>query len=200
MQPTHASSCLNAHRSSGAILVSSLVLLVIITALALGASRITRMQTVEPTRIQQAIVAFQTAETALAAGERVVRAPDFAPPDVPCSQGRCLVYAPGVVDWAAARRSVDWWREHAWKHSLESGTQPDSTGEMWFVVEELPKGADQAAGRDHYRVTAATLRDGRIRVVLQSVIARGPEANIQRPDDSEDRLNASARQSWRQLY
>jgi Tfp pilus assembly protein PilX len=88
MQPTHASSCLNAHRSSGAILVSSLVLLVIITALALGASRITRMQTVEPTRIQQAIVAFQTAETALAAGERVVRAPDFAPPDVPCSQGR----------------------------------------------------------------------------------------------------------------
>lgn len=204
MPPTRSSSCLIASpRATGAILVSSLVLLVIITVLALGASRITRMQTAEPNRIQQGILAFQAAEAALAAGERVVKAPDFASPAVPCMQGRCRIYAPGVIDLAAARRSAAWWREHGWRHApAESGIQSDSTGEMWFVLEELAQDSDNVtrAARSHYRITAATLRDGRIRVVLQSVIARAPKLNIEHPNGAEDDLRTSGRQSWRQLY
>ena len=209
MLSTSSSFCVIApRRCSGAILVSSLLLLVIMTVLALGASRVTRMQTAEPNRLQQGIVAFQAAEAALAAGERVVSEPDFAPPALPCSSGRCRVYAAGSIDLSAARRSPAWWDEHGWRHVPErSSIQSQSEGELWFVLEELTQRREdmgEAAVHpvprpDHYRITAANLREGRIRVVLQSVVVPAPEVNIDDPHAVGNDMRAAGRQSWRQL-
>lgn len=195
-------------RCLGAILVSSLLLLVIITVLALGASRVTRTRAAVTISLQQGVLAFQAAEATLAAGERVVNEPDFMPPPVPCSQGRCRVYARGAVDLAAARRSVEWWREHGWGYAQEpSGTRSDSAGETWFVLEKLAKYAEDPAPTvpssvpepDYYRITAASLLEGRIKVVLQSVVARAPTGSVD-DSNSEAGVRVSGRQSWRQLY
>ncbi len=209
MLSTSSSFCVIAsRRCCGAILVSSLLLLIIITVLALGASRVTRMQTAEPNRLQQGIFAFQAAEAALAAGERVVSEPDFNPPALPCSSGRCRVYAAGSIDLSAARRSPAWWHEHGWRHVPErSSIQSEPEGELWFVLEEVTQygeDRDEAAVHplprpDHYRITAASLREGRIRVVLQSIVVRAPEVNIDGPNAVGNDIRVVSRQSWRQL-
>ena len=139
----------------------------------------------------------------------MVSEPDFNPPTLPCSTGRCRVYAAGSIDLRAARRSPAWWHEHGWRHVPERSSlqSSESEGELWFVIEEFtPHREDMEAGvahplprPDYYRITAASLREGRIRVLLQSIVGRAPEVDIDDPDAFGNDMRVAGRQSWRQL-
>lgn len=193
-------------RQTGAILVISLLLLVVMTTIALGASQMTRAQSGSATTLQERMLMFQAAEAALAAGERVVGDPSLTSPPLPCKTGRCRIYASNALHIPATQRTADWWELHGWGFSQRDLPRRPAGG-TWFVIEEYSNAAGDGSiapsnsvpRRVYYRVTAASLGSGTGKIVLQSIVARQFAANPDDPSLGKSMPLISRRQSWRQL-
>ena len=184
----------NSQRSQqrGAVLVVSLLLLLVMTVLALGASRLTRMQERMAGNARDHDLAFQSAEAGLRAGERLVDDPTLTAAPAPCSSGRCQVYELGYLTGNFAYQTTTWWDDNSWRYiNTETGTRRCRTRsasgsgmahtDPRFFVEELQEVPDTlkvpptgpAPSRMYYRITSAG--EGGTdtsQVVLQSTFAR----------------------------
>ena len=99
----------------GAVLIVSMLLLLTMTLLAMGASQSTRLQERMAGSLRNQDLAFQAAEAALRAGERFVESQTQAPDlcsSVPCPAGQ--VYERGFLDRTVtyqnqAYQDRPWW-------------------------------------------------------------------------------------------
>lgn len=174
-----------ASHQTGAIMVVSLLLLLIMTVLALGASQSTRMQERMAGNARDHDLALQSAEAGLRAGERWVATLSAAP--APCSSGKCPVFELGVPDAASTTalqfRDFTWWNNNAWQYdtsSLISGpglAKQDPT----YLIEELEDVPDSLSipptgpppSRMYYRVTSRAVGGtDASAVVIQSTWSR----------------------------
>jgi type IV pilus assembly protein PilX len=178
-------------RQQGAVLVVSLLLLLVMTVLALGASQATRMQERMASNARDHDLAFQSAEAGLRAGERFIDDPALTSAPVPCATARCQVYEPGVLTTALSLTYVDqaflprdpWWNTNAWDYAdtdeiSGAGLVRD---DPQFYIEEIEEVTDSLTipptgpppSRIYYRVTSrAEGGTDTAQVVLQSTYAR----------------------------
>jgi type IV pilus assembly protein PilX len=173
----------------GAVLVVSLLLLLVITVLALGASQTTRMQERMAASMRDRDLAFESSEAGLRNGERIIDSMDVAPS--PCTAGRCEVYDRGILPASIAFQTPTWWNDNSWSYVTDesfSTTAEDAIkgsgmagADPQFVVEELEEVADALSvpptgpppSRIYYRVTSGAQGGStQARVVLQSTFAR----------------------------
>lgn len=178
-----------APRQRGITLVVVLLLLVIVTLLGLAAMRGTIMQERMSGNVTARGIAFQSAETALRAGESWIRDSDPAMPASGCSNGACAMPVDGV---APAWEAADFWTTAGGYREIASAARPPGVTAMRYVVEGLGTGeTDLAAagpseclgaeGDDsscaganednavrNFRITAFALTENGARVVLQS--------------------------------
>lgn len=177
---------------SGAVLVTSMLLLLVMTVLALGASQATRMQERMAGNARDRDLAFQSAEAGLRKAERLIDDPALSSAPFACSSGRCQVWELSLLPPDIAYRSVtDWWGANAWAYSTDDQwTATPSTQiagnrlarrDPMFVVEEVEEVPDSLTipptgpppSRIYYRITSsAEGGSNRAVVVLQSTFAR----------------------------
>lgn len=178
----------SAQHQGGAVLVVSLLLLLVMTVLALGASQSTRMQERLAGSARNHDLAFQSAEAGLRAGERFVDAPALTAAPFPCTTGRCEVYELGIATQALsyedqAFQNRSWWTANAWEYAATaqiSGTDL-AVNEPQFYIEEVEEVTDTLTipptgpppSRMYYRITSrAEGGTDTAQVVLQSTFAR----------------------------
>ena len=178
----------------GAVLVVSLLLLLVMTVLALGASQTTRLQERMSAGMRDRDLAFESSEAGLRNGERIIDSLVVAPS--PCTSGRCQVYDRSILPASMAFQTPTWWDDNAWsyitdetfnttQHTASSGGLISGSGltgaDPQFVVEELEEVPDALSvpptgpppSRIYYRVTAAAQGGTQqAQVVLQSTFAR----------------------------
>lgn len=180
--------CRSANAQRGAILVVSMLVLTVMTLLALGASQTLRMQERMATTLRDRDSAFQAAEAALRAGERVVGDPALTSPPTRCNSGRCRIYERNTLGVSVATQSTDWWNERAWSYagadspSIGSPSQVDPIQQQpRYLIEEFAEITDALTispqgpppSRMHYRITAmGQTRADTAQVILQSTYAR----------------------------
>src|SRR5262245_66634802 len=113
-------------RQRGAVLVVSLLLLLVMTVLALGASQATRMQERMAGNARDRDMAMQSVEAALRAGERYIGAPSISVAPFVCTTVRslgCEVYPLGKAFAAThtyenqAFQTDSWWQTNAWDYA-----------------------------------------------------------------------------------
>lgn len=177
-------------QQSGAVLVVSLLLLLVMTVLALGASQSTRMQERMAGNARDIDIAFQAAEAGLRAGERFIDDPTLVAAPVPCSTAPCDVYELGVLTELVDKTYEDhafeddsWWSTHAKAYTGDETISGDglAANEPEYYLEELEEVTDSLTipptgpppSRVFYRVTArGTGGTEAARAVLQSTYAR----------------------------
>lgn len=176
----------------GAVLVVSLLLLLVMTLLALGASQSTRLQERMAGSARNHDLALQSAEAGLRAGERYLGGLSSAPLGAwDCSSGRCRIYERGDLtddlgltyeDQAFKART--WWTARAWDYAssdLIGGAEGLARDDPQYYVEDIGEVCDsvgigmtgQTPCRAFYRVT--TRAEGgteAAQVVLQSTFAK----------------------------
>jgi type IV pilus assembly protein PilX len=178
------------HRQHGAVLVVSLLLLLVMTVLALGASQATRLQERMAGNARDHDLAFQSAEAGLRAGERLIDNPALASAPVPCSAENCQVFELGVLTTDLGLTYADqafepkeWWNKHAtdYAESEEISGANLAHADPQFYVEELEEVPDSLTipptgpppSRMYYRITSrAEGGTSSAQVVLQSTFAR----------------------------
>lgn len=171
----------------GAVLAASLLLLLILTVLALGASRATRTQQEFASDTRARDLAFQSTEAGLRAGERLIDGLAHVP--LSCTSHPCEIYERGVVARFGGLDSADWWENHVWAYAPETiaATGPNATSApsrlpnvgSRYYVEELEQVYDSltvspagpSPSRSYFRVTAASSDVDPV-VILQSTVAR----------------------------
>jgi type IV pilus assembly protein PilX len=173
----------------GAVLVVSMLLLLVMTVLALGASQSTRLQERMSANMRDRDLAFESSEAGLRNGERIIDSLDVAPS--PCTAGRCEFYDRNVLPLNLAFETQTWWDTQAWRYatdetfSITSANAIKGTGmagaDPQFVVEEIEEVADALSvpptgpppSRIYYRISSgAQGGTAQARVVLQSTFAR----------------------------
>lgn len=173
----------------GAVLVVSLLLLLVMTVLALGASQTTRLQERMSASMRDRDLAFEASEAGLRNGERIIDSLTVAPP--PCTSGRCQVYDRGVLPASMGFQTATWWSTNSWAYvtdesfSTTRGSAISGSGmagaDPQFTVEELEEVPDALGvpptgpppSRIYYRITAAAQGGTQqAQVVLQSTFAR----------------------------
>jgi len=178
----------------GAVLVVSLLLLLVITVLALGASQTTRLQERMSAGMRDRDLAFESSEAGLRNGERIIDSLLVAPS--PCTSGRCQVYDRSVLPASMAFQTQTWWNDNSWayatdetfsttQHTAGSGGLISARGmagaDPQFLVEELEEVPDSLSvpptgpppSRIYYRITSAAQGGSQqAQVVLQSTFAR----------------------------
>lgn len=178
---------------SGAVMVVSMLLLLVMTVLALGASQATRMQERMAGNARDQDLALQTAEAGLRAGERLVDDPTLTEAPWPCASGRCRVYELGVLNVDVAFQNESWWDANAWGYRAATTWNAAVTNEIaapalnmsrrdpQFFVEEIEEVRDAlsipptgpAPSRMYYRITATGPGGSQTaQAVLQSTFAR----------------------------
>jgi type IV pilus assembly protein PilX len=185
---------LSMKQQRGAVLVVSLLLLLVMTVLALGASQTTRLQERMSAGMRDRDLAFESSEAGLRNGERIIDSLVVAPS--PCTSGRCQVYDRNILPTSMAFQTPDWWDNNAWsyiadetfsttQHTASSGGLISGSGmsgaDPQFVVEELEEVPDALGvptsgpppSRIYYRITSAAQGGTQqAQVVLQSTFAR----------------------------
>jgi type IV pilus assembly protein PilX len=185
---THRASRLTATRQRGAVLVVSLLLLLVMTLLGLGASQSTRLQERMAGNQRDQEVALQGAEAALRDAERNL-SPLVTEFVVTCSEPaagcdsyepRTLVNAGTQMAWDLANQADSWWEQWA-KEYGNPDQLSDVSAPPQFVVEfegSVPdvlseSGSNLSVDRYFYTVTARSkgmTRDAQ--VVIQTSFAR----------------------------
>lgn len=176
-----------AARQRGAVLVVSLLLLLVMTLLGLGASQSTRLQERMAGNQRDQEIALQTAEASLRAAEMRL-SPTNPVALVTCrtADDRCDAYEMRTfVDRAdvpldLAKQADEWWddygREYAFTDNLgDVATTPEFAIERVAEVREVLSVGDSTLDtvRDFYRATArATGMTNTSQVVIQSTYAR----------------------------
>lgn len=133
----------------GAVLIVSLLLLVVVTVLALGAGQTTRMQERIAGSQRNYDLAFQSAEAALRAGERWVKDPSRKRPPVTSNQLGAEVYERNLIRnqvayTEQAYQDDRWWAARARPYATD-GNQISGAGmavrdPMFYIefIEEVP--------------------------------------------------------------
>jgi len=136
-------------KERGAVLIVSLLLLLVMTVLALGASQSTRLQERMAGSMRSQDLAFQAAEAGLRAGERWLDNPGMTAPPLPCSVKPCQVYERGVLDRETSYQNQafqdrEWWNARALTYSATTPISGDgmARGEPQFYIEELEEVPD----------------------------------------------------------
>ena len=149
-------------QQNGAVLIVSMLLLLVITVLALGATQSTRLQERMAGSQRNYDVAFQAAEAGLRAGERMIDSTSMLTPPLPCAavtSPPCKVYERGYLVTSTggatyedqAFQSDPWWTARAQTYSASStpligGTASDggalASTDPEFYVEELEEVPD----------------------------------------------------------
>jgi type IV pilus assembly protein PilX len=181
-------------QQSGAVLVVSLLLLLVLTMLALGANQTTRLQERMAAGMRDRDLAFESSEAGLRNGERIIDSLSVAP--LLCTSGRCQVYDRGVLPTTLGFQTQTWWDDNSWAYVTDqtfnstqrtagSGGLISASGmaraDPQFVVEEIEEVPDALSvpptgpppSRFYYRITAAAQGGSQqAQVVLQSTFAR----------------------------
>lgn len=175
-------------RQHGAVLVVSLLLLLVMTVLALGASQSTRLQERMAGSTRNQDLAFQAAEAGLRAGERLVDNPLMMTPPLPCSKPPCMIYERGILEKSfssqnQAFQSREWWSGVAQNYAatnLISGTGLAGRDPQFYIeeIEEVPDALSipptgPPPSRVYYRIVARGEGGTKnAQVVLHSTYAR----------------------------
>lgn len=161
----------SARQQRGAVLIVSMLLLLVVTILALGASQSTRLQERMAGSQRNYDLAFQAAEAALRAGERVLDNPAMAVPPLPCSTPPCQVYERGylnnIINYEEqAYQPRSWWTTNAQSYDpspdLIGGSEGLAGADPQYYVEELEEVPDALSipptgpppSRIYYRIVA----------------------------------------------
>ena len=167
-------------RERGAVLVTAMLLLLVLTVIGVTVMQMSRMQERMAGNSRDVNLAFQAAEGALRNGELYIGDQDTRP--LPCANGDCdsKVWVEGSADGAVANKDAEWWEENGEAFDLE--TIAGLAEEPQAVIEELGfvrtdggvvMGQDPPDGRDFYQVTSrSTGGSGQAEVVLQSTFTR----------------------------
>lgn len=153
----------SSHRESGAILVVSLLLLLVMTLLGLTAMQVTRMEERMAGNARDMNLAFQGAEAGLRDGEDQVESLLAEPPT--CSAPPCEVWQRNLATLASDLRDKDvaWWQANAQIYGQDGVQEVEVAWEPRFVVQEiafieddLNEGEGVDTGRNIYRVVATS--------------------------------------------
>jgi type IV pilus assembly protein PilX len=163
-------------RQDGAILVTSLLLLLVVTIIGISVMQMTRMQERMSGNSRDVSIAFQGAESGLRGGETKVLGFANAPAACTASGGCATVYSKTALPDLGPQD--DSW----WKTSATTFTDPDIGAEFedppQFIIEQyafVPYSREfgEITGRDFYQVSArSTGGTGNAQAVVQSTFAR----------------------------
>jgi type IV pilus assembly protein PilX len=167
----------------GAILVTSMLLLLVLTIIGITASQMTRMQERMAGNLRDQNLAFQGSEAGLRDGESLIRT-RAARPDT-CIEAPCLFWTRGTLT-NVPEESPEWWEDNGTELEADGDrtTVTQDMGELasdpQFVVESLGFVSDSLTvghappeGRDFFQVTGrSTGGSGTAMNVLRSTYAR----------------------------
>ncbi len=170
-------------RQSGAILVVSLLLLLVMTLLGLAAMQTTGMEERMAGNTRNINLAFQGAEAGLRDAEDRIRVMVTRPDS--CSALPCTVWQRNVIDGMLATpirdRDKAWWVATGQEYGVAGTKQvadvtidPLSvTEELGFIPDSLTTGHGPPEGRDFYRVSAHSFGGNETaRAVLETTYTR----------------------------
>lgn len=153
----------SSHRQSGAILVVSLLLLLVMTLLGLTAMQVARMEERMAGNTRDINLAFQGAEAGLRDGEGQIETLLAEPPT--CSASPCEVWQRSIATLASDLRDKDknWWLANAQLYGQDGVQEVEVAWEPRFLVQEiafieddLNEGEGVDTGRNIYRVVATS--------------------------------------------
>ena len=162
----------------GAILVTSMLLLLVLTIIGVTVMQMSRMQERMAGNSRDINLAFQAAEGALRGAEAFVEA--LNDPPVNCSTSPCEIWAEGSIEGTTANQNAEWWETNGQTFGLEPidgvrETPGAVIEQLAFVSTDgggLVRGHDVPDGRDFFQVTArSTGGSGEAEIVLQSTYA-----------------------------
>jgi type IV pilus assembly protein PilX len=172
-------------RQRGAILITSLLLLLVLTIIGVTAMQMSRMQERMAGNSRDLSLAFQGSEAALRDAEELVFTQGFRPET--CNTPPCVFWSAGAVG-APERLTTDWWNSNAVEFQSGAASRgasdlEDLSEDPEFVVEwmghvkgvgdSLTSGHGLPEGRDFYRITAhSTGGSGTANTVLQTTYAK----------------------------
>lgn len=167
----------------GAILVTAMLLLLVLTIVGITASQMTRMQERMAGNLRDQNLAFQGSEASLRDGETLIRT-RTARPDT-CLEAPCLFWTRGALedipdeddawwDTNGAELEADGDRGSVTKDMAELAADPRFVVEsLGFVSDSLTVGHAPPEGRDFFQVTGrSTGGSGTAMNVLRSTYAR----------------------------
>jgi type IV pilus assembly protein PilX len=159
----------------GAVLITSMLLLMVLTIIGVTVMQMSRMQERMAGNSRDVSLAFQAAEGALRNAERHIET--FVVSPVLCSTGPCDVWDEQAPDSAISNKDADWWEDNGQAYDLEefAGVKEAPVA----VIEKLNDfnaggmGWDDADPRDFFQVTArSTGGSGEAVVVLQTTYTK----------------------------
>jgi type IV pilus assembly protein PilX len=164
MNSLHASAYVVArNRQRGAVLIVSLLLLLVLTILAIGASQTTRLEERMAGNTRDLDMAFQGSEAGLRAAEQYIAATPSLPTCLDPSSASCYVLDQGhFATTDLARQTEAWWRTNAKPFGTATTQEVQGvTEEPRFVIEEfqtvtfsLVVGHGVPPGKTYYKSTA----------------------------------------------
>jgi|HigsolmetaAR206D_1030411.scaffolds.fasta_scaffold02699_5 Tfp pilus assembly protein PilX len=183
ISPATRASSRTLHRQRGTILVTSMLLLLVLTIIAVTAMQMTRMQERMAGNTRDVNLAFQGAEAALRDGELLIRQQNSRPPT--CSAAPCEFWEPGLLT-DIEDRDQSWWDAVAIEYEVdgdrfalthdigELARDPQFIVEsLGFVPDSLTVGHGVPEGRDFFQVTGrSTGGSGMANTVLQTTFTR----------------------------
>jgi type IV pilus assembly protein PilX len=157
----------------GAILVTSLLMLLVLTVIGVSVMQITRMQERMAGNTRDLNLAFQGAEAALRDAEQML----WDTPNIVACNGAACVYPRGVLP-VLNNQGQAWWDGNSQEYGVDGDQEMEELAEdPRFVAEELafigPLVVDDPGGRMFYQVTArSTGASGETNTVLQTTYAK----------------------------
>lgn len=163
MNTVHAPNLVARRQQRGAVLIVSMLLLLVLTILAIGASQTTRLEERMAGNTRDMDMAFQASEAGLRAAEQYIAKTPTLSTCLDSTSASCYVLEQGHFSTTdLARENEDWWRANA-KAFGTTSTQ-EVTGvveEPRYVIEEfqtvtfsLTVGHGVPPGKTYYKSTA----------------------------------------------
>jgi type IV pilus assembly protein PilX len=145
-----------AGRQRGAILVTSLLLLLTLTIIGVSVMQITRMQERAAGNTRDLNLAFQGAEAAVRDAENLIWS---TPVIVTCNNAATCIRPRGTLPEDLASQTAAWWDANAQEYGTDGTQDLDELDEdPQFVVEEIawvgPLVVDEPGARMFYQITA----------------------------------------------
>lgn len=146
----------HAGRQRGAILVTSLLLLLTLTIIGVSVMQITRMQERAAGNTRDLNLAFQGAEAAVRDAENLLWS---TPVIVTCNNAATCIRPRGTLPEDLASQTAAWWDANAQEYGADGTRDLDELDEdPQFVVEEIawvgPLVVDEPGARMFYQITA----------------------------------------------
>jgi type IV pilus assembly protein PilX len=160
----------------GAVLVTSMLLLMVLTIIGVTVMQMSRMQERMAGNSRDVSLAFQAAEGALRNAELYIESYKVEP--VTCSETPCEVWQEQAPDSPIANKDADWWDDNGQAFDLESfaGVKEPPTAvveELRFVRTDGGVVEPPEDGRNFYQVTSrSTGGSGQAEVVLQTTYTK----------------------------